>query len=341
MSRSKSKPVVVALHQLQPGQVADFFALLSEKARGTTRDGKPYFTCRFKDAKRTVVSKIWADSPTFEDCETNWQPGSFYKVRALFTDHEKYGPQIDVHQLRLVREEDQADGFREADFYERSRFDSEVMFTELQQLVETELHDEPLRQLVVTLLETHAEALKQLPASDRRFYAYPGGWLEHVLNVARNALLLTDRYVLHFPELQPPLNRDLVLAGAVLHDIGRVLELSPGVMGLPAEPTVSGRLFGHVMLGRDLIRETAKLIPELNAELVTLLEHMVLTHLTLPEWGSPRLPVIPEVLILHHVDDLDAKLELYVRCLTRDTTDGPFTEVDPLLKKPLLKGRTV
>jgi 3'-5' exoribonuclease len=148
--------------------------------------------------------------------------------------------------------------------------------------------------------------------------------------------------VSHYPELTPPLNRDLVIAGAILHDVGRVAELGvPDVPGQPAEPTVDGRLFGHILLGRDLIRQAAAKIPELNHELLTLLEHVVVSHLSLPEWGSPRLPAIPEVLILHHADDLDAKMEMYARCLTRDTSAGPFTDPDPILKKPLLKKREV
>jgi 3'-5' exoribonuclease len=100
-------------------------------------------------------------------------------------------------------------------------------------------------------------------------------------------------------------------------------------------------LFGHLQLGRDLIRSAAAEIPELNAELVQLLEHAVLTHLSLPEWGSPRLPMIPEVLILHHADDLDAKFEMYARCLRKDVSPGPFTERDPVLGKPLLKQRDI
>ena len=75
--------------------------------------------------------------------------------------------------------------------------------------------------------------------------------------------------------------------------------------------------------------------------LLELLLHMVVSHLRLPEWGSPRLPLIPEVLIVHHADDLDAKFEMYARCLTRDAADGPFTDRDPVLGRPLLKGRTV
>ena len=90
---------------------------------------------------------------------------------------------------------------------------------------------------------------------------------------------------------------------------------------------------------RDLIRTAAATIPDFDPELLMLLEHVVVTHLALPEWGSPRLPAIPEVLILHHADDLDAKMEMYVRCLTNDASDGPFTDFDPVLKKPLLKQR--
>ncbi len=79
----------------------------------------------------------------------------------------------------------------------------------------------------------------------------------------------------------------------------------------------------------------------MNPELVQMLEHIILSHLALPEWGSPRLPLIPECLIIHHADDLDAKLEMYVRCLMKDKETGPFTARDAVLGKQLFKGRTV
>lgn len=335
------KPKLVPLHQLTPGPPADFFALLADKQKGTTRDGKPYFACKFRDLRRTVSVMVWQDSSLFAAAE-GWPPGGFFKLRGTYAEHDKYGPQVEATHVREVKESDRADGFREADFYDRSRFDSDVMFNELRTLAEKEIKDEPLRRLTVTLLDTHAKSLKQLPASDRRFYPFPGGWLEHVLNVTRSCVFLADRYVSHYPDLTPLLNRDLIVAGAILHDIGRVAELSvPDVPGQPAEPTVDGRLFGHVLLGRDLIRTAAAKVPELNPELLTLLEHVVVSHLSLPEWGSPRLPSIPEVLVLHHADDLDAKMEMYARHLTRDTSAGPFTDPDPLLKKPLLKKREV
>lgn len=335
------KPTLTPLHQLTPGPPADFFALLSDKQKGTTRDGKPYFALKFRDLRRTVSVMVWQDAKDFVAAEA-WQAGGFFKIRGAYTEHEKYGPQVEIQQIREVRDDDLANGFREADFYDRSRFDSDVMLGDLRTLAEKELRDAPLRTLTVGLLDTHADALKKLPASDRRFYPFPGGWLEHVLNVTKNCVWLADRYVAHYPDLTPPLNRDLVIAGAILHDLGRTVELSvPEVPGQPVEPTVDGRLFGHILLGRDLIREAAAKVPDLNPELLKLLEHVVVSHLSLPEWGSPRLPAIPEVLILHHADDLDAKMEMYARCLTRDTSAGPFTDPDPILKKPLLKRREV
>ena len=82
-------------------------------------------------------------------------------------------------------------------------------------------------------------------------------------------------------------------------------------------------------------------LPELNPELLMLVEHILYAHLSLPAWGSPQLPAVPEVLIVHHADDLDAKMEMYVRCLIRDQEAGPFTGRDPALGKQLLKGRTL
>jgi 3'-5' exoribonuclease len=341
MARGKPRPAVAKLHELVPGQSADFFALLAERTKATTRDGKPYYTCKFRDNKRTAECKVWADHALFGECDQHWVAGGFYKLRGVFHEHERYGPQVEVYQVREVRDEDREDGFTESDFYERSRFDSDAMFSELRALAEAEVKDGPLRALVLGLLDANAVALKYLPADPRRYFPFPGGWLEHTLSVTRSCLLLADRYSAHYPELTPPLNRDLIVAGAVLHEIGRVGELAAGLPGQPAEPTVPGHLLGHQLLGRDMIRDAAKVVSDLSPELLTLLEHVIVSHLALPNWGSVRQPMIPEVLILHHADDLDAKLETYVRCLTRDTADGPLTERDAVIGRPLLKGRSV
>jgi 3'-5' exoribonuclease len=336
---ARNKPAIVRLHEMTPGQSGDFFALLAERSKGATRDGKPFYTCRFRDAKRQVSFMVWADGGFFESCEAEWKPGQFFKIRGSYAESERYGPQIDIQQIRHVTEADRDDGFSPTDFVECSRFDPEAMLAELRGLAEQHIADEPLRRLVLTLLDRHAPAWKQRPATPRNFYPFPGGLLEHTLSVTKSCLFLAEKYAALYAELKPPINRDLVVAGAILHDIGRVVEL--GDDPVKAEPTTPGRLFGHLFLGRDLVRDTARELGDVNPELMAMLEHIVISHLNHPEWGSPRLPLIPECLIIHHADDLDAKLEMYARCLRNDKAEGPFTDRDPVLGRQLFKGRSV
>jgi len=335
---ARTKPALVRLSELALGQHADFFALLAARTKGATREGKPYYQCRLRDAKRAVSFIAWADGAWYETCEKEWQEGQIYKIRAAYGEN-KYGPHIDIQNLRLVNEADKADGFNDADFIERSRYGSDGMFAELRGLTEANIGDEPLRRLVLMLLDRHAEPLKRLPATLGKFHPFQGGLLEHTLAVTHSCLWLVEKYTAHYTELRPPLNRDLVIAGAVLHDLGRVLEIDGDP--LKPQPTVSGRLSGHLILGRDMVRDAARELDDVNPELVAMLEHIVLTHLSLPEWGSPRLPLVPECLILHHADDLDAKLEMYARCLSRDEEEGAFTARDPVLGRQLFKGRSV
>ncbi len=336
---SKARSPVIRLSELAPGQKGDFFALLAERTRGTTQQGKDYYHCRFRDLRRTVSVMVWSDGEFFADCEKNWQVSQFYKIRGTYNEHEKYGPQVEVERIRPVNDTDQEGGFDALDFVERSRRAPDDLFAELKELVTEQVSDLPLRRLVLGLLDDHAERWQRLPASRDRYYPFAGGLLEHTLTVARISLELVDRYRPYYTELKPPLNRDLVLAAAVLHEVGRVVELQPDMLTVGF--SVPGRLMGHLVLGRDLVRDKARALGDVNPELLQLLEHVLLSYLTLPEWGSPRLPLIPECLILHHADDLDAKLEMYVRCLSRDQAEGPFTDREPGLNRQLFKGRTI
>ncbi len=330
------KPPILKLHEMKPNSpAADCFALLTEKTLQTTRDGNKFFKCRFRDARRSAEAAIWSNNELFSDCEDGWIPGTIYKIRCVYSEKDRYGPVITIVQIREASVEDEADGLNLDDFYVRSRLSPDDAFTAIRELAESELSDDGLKVLTLKLLDEHADALKPLPATSRQFYPFPGGWLEHTLAVATNSLWLADQYRERYPDLI--FNRDLVLTAALLHDIGRVKELIPSLLQ-PAEATVEGRLLGHVTLGRDLIRAAARDL-EVNPELLMLLDHLLLVHLELPEWGSPRLPMIPEALILHHVDDLDAKFEMYARLLLRDGNAGPFTDRDPVLGKQLLKRR--
>jgi 3'-5' exoribonuclease len=336
---SRPKPPPLRLCDLTPGQQADFFALLSERSRSATREGKPYFNCKFRDARRAVGFMVWSDGPWYEACINEWQEGQFFKIRATYSEHDRYGPQIEVHNIRYVMDSDKDHGFAASQFVPSSRHDADAMFAEMQEMARVHITDEPLRRLVLSLLDRNAEAIKRSPASLNKFHPFRGGLLEHTLSVVKSSLWLVERYADYYAELRPRLNKDLVAAAAILHDIGRVTEFDDNV--LKTEQTVPGRMLGHLILGRDMVRDAAREQGDVNPELLQMLEHIILTHLTLPEWGSPRLPLVPECLILHHADDLDAKLEMYTRCLSHDQEPGPFTARDPVLGKQLFKGRTV
>ncbi len=337
MKRERSP--AVRLSDLQPGHKGDFYALLSERTRGTTREGKDYFHCRFRDLRRTVSVMVWADSEWFADCEANWQPGQFYKVRGTYNEHERYGPQVELERIRPVADSDKEAGFDALDFVERSRRPPADLFTELRELAANQIADEPLRRLVLALLDEHAERWQRLPATARSLLplrrrsagAHPGG--DAKLSGAGGSLPGVVHRAETASEPRPGAGgRDPARGGPGGGD---------GAGGDDSGLLGAGPAGGALVLGRDLVRDKARELGDLNPELLQLLEHLLLSYLALPEWGSPRLPLIPECLIVHHADDLDAKLEMYVRCLTRDQAEGPFTDRDPVLNRQLLKGRTL
>jgi 3'-5' exoribonuclease len=293
----------------------------------------------FRDARREVAFPIWCDAPLAEECQT-WQVGEFYKIRGLFRQ-TSYGPQVDIRKIRLVSDADRGDGFDPAGFQPRSRFDSQEMLDELTGLVAEKIARPELRALLLHILMTHREALLPLPAAARNHHAYYGGWLEHVLSVTRTCVLLADKYAAAYPDLRPPLDKDLVVAGGVLHDIGKLRELAVSPTG--AEHTSEGQLIGHVLQGRDIVREAAAELAAsgdrpLDAETLLRLEHVIVSHQRLAEWGSPKPPMTPEALLVHYADDLDAKFQMMCEVLAEDTTEGPLTSRNNALRHRVFRG---
>ena len=333
----RSLPMSVAtlpLCEMVEGQEADCFALLSEKQELKTRDGKPYHRVTFRDARREVGFPIWSDSPLAESCQSEWTPGQFYKMRAVLRQ-TNYGPQLDIKKIRLVEDADRKDGFDPLMCQPTSRFDPVEMFAELMNLVESRVQNRALRKLVADILEQHREQLLWLPAAKRNHHAYVSGYLEHVLNVTRTCCHLADKYGELYSDLDPPLNKDVVVAGAALHDIGKLRELAVGPAG--ADYTPAGCLVGHVLQGRDIVREAAA-GREIDPEILLRLEHVIISHQRLPEWGAPKPPMTPEALIVHYADDLDAKLQMMVCSLRDESANGPMTSKRNALNQQFYRG---
>jgi 3'-5' exoribonuclease len=322
-----TRPIpIIPLSQVLEGQEADMFVLLVAKSEGTTRDGKPFWRVTFRDAGREVSFPVWNDSAFSEACKNEWKVGTCYKLRAVYAE-TKFGPQLDIRKIRPVTSEDKAEGFDEWSFVPRSKFDPAAMFTELVALAEREIAEPGLRDLTTNLLNEHKLTLLTLPAARRNHHAFVGGFLEHVLSVTGNAVFLADKYSRDYPELNPPLSRDLVIAGAILHDIGKVWELKTTPAG--AEYTAAGELIGHVLLGRDMVRAAA-VRHSLSPEIMLRLEHIIVSHQRLPEWGAPKPPMTPEALLVHFADDVDAKFQTALAALAESGDDAFTTNRNPL-----------
>lgn len=326
---------IVALSDMTPDMEADIFVLMTAKEQLTTKTGSPYFKVGFRDAGREVSFPIWGDSPLAIDCRERWMPGQFYKIRAVYRE-TNYGPQLDIRRIREATDDDRPDGFDPSMCMARASRDPGEMFDTLIKLVKKQIKSKPLRSLVLHLLESNQDDWLVRPAAKYHHHAYQAGLLEHTLSVAETCVLLADRYETQYLELDPPLDRGMVIAGAVLHDIGKLRELSAS----PAEIryTAEGVLIGHLLMGRDMIREASVDMP-LDEETRLRLEHLVIAHQRLPEWGSPKPPMTPEALIVHYADDLDAKFRMMVDILIGEASqDQEYTSSKNVLRQHVFRG---
>ena len=333
-NRAKS---IVTLSEMANGQESDIFVLLTLKESLTTRDGKPYFKVAFRDHMREVSFPIWTDSPWGADCRDQWKTGMFYKVRALYRE-TNYGPQLDIRKIREVCDADGDDGFTPAMCLPQTRFEPQAMFDELLAIAQEKIEDGALRDLVTRIMQTHRAELLTLPAATHNHHAFVGGYLEHVLSVTRTSAYLADKYDDYYPDLKPRLNKALVVAGAILHDIGKLREICEQPEG--AQYTPSGNLIGHILQGRDIVREAAAASP-IDPELLLRLEHIIVSHQRLPEWGSPKPPMTPEALLVHYADDIDAKYHMMYCILRDDSNAGCVTSKKNVLAQKVYRGGDV
>jgi 3'-5' exoribonuclease len=325
---------IIALSSILPGQEADMFLLMTAKEQLSTREGKPYFRVGFRDGGREVAFPIWDNSPWAAECRDKWTPGAFYKVRAIYRE-TNYGPQLDIRKIREVCDTDAADGFDPTCCQPASRYEPRAMFDEMLAIVRERITDAPLKALVEKILGDNRDELLRIPAARHNHHAFVAGWLEHTLSVTRTVIYLVDKYADYYDEMQPPLDKSMAVAGAILHDIGKLRELEQRADG--AVYTAAGELIGHILQGRDIVRETAIECP-LPPDTLLRLEHIIIAHQRLPEWGSPKPPMTPEALLVHYADDIDAKFHMMAEILRNDSSEGPVTSKKNVLMQAVYKG---
>jgi 3'-5' exoribonuclease len=228
---------------------------------------------------------------------------------------------------RILPDRDAADGFREEECIRCAPRPVDEMWVELMGRLDS-VQDEALRALLHDIVQQNAERLRVWPAARQVHHAYRSGLLEHILKMMDVSLFLASQY---------GANRDLLTAGALLHDIGKLRELA---YGTTTDYTVEGNLVGHIVIGAGMLRDAARAHPGVDAGTLLQIEHLILSHHGELELGSPVRPMTVEAFLLSTVDDLDAKLHQIRRHLDEDDSPGAFTSVNRRLDRALYKPRS-
>lgn len=314
-------PEIKTLSELNAFTDSDCFVQLISKEKLRTKDGKPYFKVSFRDRKRTVQAIIWNDNQLFVDCDNNWRIGKFYKIRASIRD-TNFGLKLEIRRIRETTPADEEDGFAPNKCRPSSEKSPETTSAEIMTLASVHLGKSPLLRLVQKVFKENRIALYDAPASRSHHRVYIGGLLEHTLSVTKIAIFLADHFYANNPLLKDRFSKELVVAGAVLHDVGKILDTVTTVTG--PKHTLAGDLVGHAVLGTEIVRKYAAEVG-LDEETRIQLEHLILTHSRFADWGAPFPPSTLEAMVLHYADYADSTFANSLNLLETDEGSGAYT----------------
>jgi 3'-5' exoribonuclease len=324
---------ILGLDDIVVGRSGVCFAVLVKHEEKISSRQEPYVACVFRARNVTRTAKVWANNQCINDVRA-CRVGTAYRLTAV--GENAYGSDLKLLRIEPATTEHEAEGFRLTELLASSEFAVKELCDELRATIEG-FADRYLRELVRTLLNIHRDLFIKMPAASSFHHAYNAGLLEHVWSLTRICNFLADHYAEYYRHLDPPLNKDIILAAAIVHDIGKLVELEYD----PFEPTYStlGKLVGHVVIGRDMVRDAARRIEGFPDETLMLLEHAILAHHGKREWGAPILPQTVEALVVSFADDLDAKINAAARARMLSRTTDAFTEpVKPLEGRSIYKG---
>jgi 3'-5' exoribonuclease len=287
------KDIYIAdLANFDEGKLFDGFFLVLAKQQRTTKTNKPYLNLILGDKSGQLEGRVW--EPGDPRIAKDFERGDIVKTRGSASRFEDR-VQLKIDQLRVALPNE----VDKADLLPSTTYDVATLWRQLLGFVDS-LTNLDLKLLLTTMLDDPAlaEAYREAPAAKQLHHAWLGGLLEHVVSLCT----LADRVAPHYTLL----DRDLLLTGVILHDIGKVRELS---WEIGFEYTIEGILLGHIQIGAALAERTIDSLPNFPPKLKTLVLHMILSHHGKLEFGSPKLPMIPEALVLNFLDDLDAKMQ--------------------------------
>jgi 3'-5' exoribonuclease len=290
--------------------------MIFELTKATSRDGNPYLRMILSDSG-TLINAIM-----FEPKQLSFEPrkGDLVEVSAVL-QHFNDKPQLKVSEMAYVS------GASPDNFLPKSKSDPQAMAAELKRLLEDSVKNPHLASLCKLFFEDKElwEAFQVMPAAKSVHHAYIYGLLEHTLGVVRLAVKITPLY--------PHLNGELVIIGALFHDVGKAYELTADA---GFEYTLSGNLLGHLVIGSDILNGYIRRIDGFPEELKIHVLHLMASHHGELAFGSPQVPKTSEALLLHAIDDLDGKLGAAAAVISRDgVTPGAWSNYDRILERQI------
>jgi len=306
--------------ELQPNQVVTGVFLVQSKDVRQKKTGEPYLSLVLGDRSGDIDAKMWDNVAEVLDA---FERDDFVRVKGLMQVYQNR-PQFTIH--KVVRVQDSEVDF--ADYFPCSERSPEDMFAELRAIIQ-EIGNPHLRALLNAFMDDESIAVpyRTAPAAKSVHHAYLGGLIEHVLSLCKLARTTAAHY--------RDIDIDLLLAGVVLHDVGKVRELTwERSFGYTSE----GQLLGHIIIALRMIDEKVANIDGFPENTRALLTHMIVSHHGELEFGSPRVPLFPEALLLHHLDNLDSKMECMRAAIARDRhVSGCWTGYIASLERSILK----
>lgn len=314
------------VNSLQDGENVEEIYLLVDRQLRANRNGDTYLLSQLRDRTGQISGLLWNVS---ESSIGHINSGDYVRVKGkvqLFQGNL----QMILTRIDIAN----SDGINSEDFIPQSSSDVVAQFAKLQEVLRG-IGDPDLRELMQLFLtdEEISTGLKTAPAGIRLHHAYHGGLLDHIVNLCETASRLIDLY--------PNVDFNLLLAGIFLHDLGKLRELSYDVS---FQYTDEGQLIGHLIIGIEMLGEkirefedqSGRTFPE---ETALRLKHMIISHHGSYEFGSPKLPMTPEAIALHHLDNLDAKTNEFQSLIESDPNAAShWTPYQPNMQRKLYKG---
>lgn len=305
---------------LQPNQPVTATFLVLHKDVRQKKTGDPFLSLVLGDRTGDVDAKMWDNVAEVLD---TFDKDHYVRVRGV-TQVYQNKLQFTIHKLVKLADSD----VDPADFFPSSARDIAEMDAELRQIV-AGIGNRHLKALLTAVFDDPeiARRYRTAPAAKAIHHAWLGGLLEHVLSLCTLCRLVAPHY--------QAIDLDLLLTGAILHDLGKIAELSyERSFGYSSD----GQLLGHIVIGMRMVGDKIRDIPGFPPRLRTLVEHLIISHHGELEYGSPKVPLFPEALLLHHLDNLDSKMECMRAMIDRDKqVDGCWTAFNSAMERPALK----